>query len=300
MLPRLSVLLPVYNCEKYLKIALNSLWQQTYQDFEVCIIDDGSTDDSLNIIHAAIKQGYPIKLLEQPHQGIVAALNYGLREAKGSLIARMDADDMAFLNRFEAQVNFLDQYPEFVAVGSWVRFIDEGGSPFFTYKTPVENDAISALLWEGNGGALIHPAVCFRKSALEIIGGYREAYRSVEDLDVYIRLLDIGKLYNLPKILLNYRQHFKSVNFMSPHISRRLLTQTLMDEHCIRMGRNKIIFNTQGMHEKSCLEVYQQWASWAVQEGFKKAAFKYTLKILFIAPFKYKSWAFLKYILSQI
>ncbi len=298
--PTVSVLLPVYNCRKHLAKALESLLHQTYIHFEIWAIDDGSTDGSLELLKKYAAKDPRIKCLIQDHGGIVKALNAGLAQAQGLYIARMDADDIALPNRFAKQVAFLEANKKAVAVGSWVQFIDDAGDPLFIYRMAQEPVAIEEELWKGNGGVIIHPVALFRKSALDAVGGYREAYRSLEDLDLYIRLLDIGPLYNLPEVLFLYRQHFKSVNFTSEHSTRRALSNQLMNEHLARKGKPPFAFNKQGLHEKSRLEIYHQWAGWALSEGFKKTALKYTLKALFAYPLKKRSWSFLKYATSQL
>ncbi len=295
-----SIILPVYNARRYLLQALQSLSKQSYTRFEILAIDDGSSDGSLKLLHAYAKKEQRLKVFTQQHGGIVKALNYGINQAQGQYIARMDADDIAFPQRLEKQVQFLEAHPSVVAVGAWVRFIDSLGFPIFTYRMPIESSQIEEELWQGNGGALIHPVILFRKSAIICAGAYREVYRSLEDLDLYLRLLDFGLLANIPEVLLFYRQHLGSVNFSSAHTKRQKLHEMLMQEHCARKFKALPLLNKEAIHEKKPSEIYWQWADWALSEKFHMSAIKFTLVALLRAPLQRKSWSFLKYLLVKL
>jgi glycosyltransferase involved in cell wall biosynthesis len=282
---KVSVILPVYNAKDYLKIACDSLFQSIFQDFEVIAIDDGSTDGSLEILHAISKNEPRLKILTQAHQGIVQALNYGISESKGTYIARMDADDISHPDRLEKQIAYLEGHPDAIAVGSWVRFIDDKNRPFFIYQTPIKNESIVAALWQGNGGAMVHPSVLFRKSAMDAVGRYREAYRSLEDLDLYLRMIGKGSYYNLPEVLLDYRQHFQSVNYSSRHEARHKLHFQLMQEHCKNAGKPFPTL-TEAVHQKTPDQIYWQWANWALESHFFSSAWIYAIKALATSSLK--------------
>ena len=145
---------------------------------------------------------------------IVGALNDGLAVAGGEFVARMDSDDLATPDRFAKQLAAMQQDRECVALGSAVLFTDPKGRPLKAYRPPVDHAAIEEELARGNGGALIHPTVLFRRAALIQCGGYRQQYNFIEDLDLYVRLLAVGRLANLPDVLLHYRQHANSVNHL--------------------------------------------------------------------------------------
>lgn len=286
---KISILLPVYNAKDYLKQSIESILASTEKDFELLAIDDGSQDGSLEILQSFAQQDSRVKILSQNHGGIVKALNYGLKESRGQYIARMDADDVSYGNRFTKQMQYLEAHPEVVAVGSWVRFIDRENRPFFIYQTPVSFQEIQHALWQGNGGALVHPAVMIRREAIEALGGYREEYRSLEDLDLYIRLLAIGELHNIPEVLLDYRQHFESVNYSSNHDERKHLHEKLMKEHC-KKNHKSLPQIANAVHQKNPQEVYVQWANWALGDGFYKTFFFYACKIISLKPLSLSSW----------
>jgi len=299
MKPTISILLPVHNAQLYLQQALLSLSNQTYTDFEIIAIDDGSTDGSAKILSEAQKNEPRLKIFSGPHMGLVHALNLGLQQAQGMYIARMDADDISYPKRLKHQLFVLNMHPEAVAVGSWVRFIDAQGSPIYTYRMPDQPEKIEKLLWEGNGGAIVHPTGFFRAQAIRDVGGYRSTYQSLEDLDLYLRLLDIGCILNVPEVLLDYRQHLSSVNFTSDAAERKLLQKKLMEEHTQRKGKPMPILKG-SLHDKSTLEIYHQWAYWALEEDFKRTAIRYTIKGILQYPLNRSSWSFLKYILLRL
>lgn len=119
--PQISVIMSVYNGEKYLREAIDSILNQTFTHFEFIIVNDGSTDKSLNIIKSY--NGSRIILVQQENKGLAAALNEGIKIAKGKYIAMMDADDISLPTRLEKQIQFMEAHPEYVAIGSWANKI---------------------------------------------------------------------------------------------------------------------------------------------------------------------------------
>lgn len=204
--------MPVFNAAPYLKSAVESILSQTFRDFEIIIVDDGSTDRSLPILQHFAEQDPRIKLISRPNTGIVGALNEGLARCAGEFVFRMDADDISLPNRFEVQLAAMHRQRDCVALGSAVLFTDPEGRPLKVYRPCTLHAAIEEELAGGNGGALVHPTVVFRREALLRCGGYRERYKFIEDLDLFVRLLECGQLANLPDVLLHYRQHPRSVN----------------------------------------------------------------------------------------
>jgi len=210
--PPISVVMPVFNASRYLRSAMATVLAQTLRDFEVIAVDDGSTDDSKAILDALAATDPRIRVISRPNTGIVGALNDGLAAARGEFIARMDADDLTFPARFETQLAWLRVHPECVALGSDIIYTDPEGDLLVRHHPALEHRGIVDQLLAGNGGALIHPTVIFRRAAVEQVGGYRQQYNWIEDLDLFLRLSEIGQLANLPDVFLHYRQHLKSVN----------------------------------------------------------------------------------------
>ena len=211
IIPAVSVVMAVHNGERWLAETLASLSAQTFGDFEVVVIDDGSTDGSAAILAAAAGRDARYRVVTQTNCGLVASLNRGLAEARALLVARIDADDVAEPERFAKQVAFLATRPEVAAVGSAIRIIDGDGRFLRMQTYPCGPEAVAKAMLRGC--ALAHPAVMMRRAAVQAIGGYREAFRHAEDYDLWLRLGDSHALDNLPEPLLRYRRHGGSVSF---------------------------------------------------------------------------------------
>jgi glycosyltransferase involved in cell wall biosynthesis len=209
--PAISVLMPVYNADRYIKEAIESVLNQTFGDFELLIIDDGSTDRSLSILKRYAAKDARIRLTSRPNTGYVRALNEMLAQARGEFIARMDADDVAMPDRFAHQVAFLRQHPQVVCVGGAQDWVDEAGR-LLRHNHEVETDAeIQQRLLTGCT-AINHPSAMFRRSTILQIGGYDETMCPSEDLDLWLKMGEIGELANLGETVTLYRQHSGSVS----------------------------------------------------------------------------------------
>jgi glycosyltransferase involved in cell wall biosynthesis len=235
VLPRISVVMAVHNCEPYLQAAVESILNQTSRDFEFIIIDDGSSDGSIAILEKYAACDQRIRLVSRGNLGLTKSLNEGLALAKGEYIARMDADDISLPERFARQVDFLDSNPGHVAIGANVMMTDGELRPLRLRPQPRTHREICRELLLGNGGAMTHPVIIFRRAAAEKVGGYDERFVVAQDLDLLIRLSEIGLLENLGEVLLYWRQHDESVNhkkFSTWHMVKRLAIK----EAIIRQG----------------------------------------------------------------
>ncbi len=209
--PAISVLMPVYNAERYVAQAVESILSQTFADFELLITDDGSSDRSLKILQRYAAQDSRIKLTSQPNRGLVKTLNQMLLEARGELIARMDADDISMPDRFARQVEFLRLHPDVVCVGGAYDLIDEVGWVLSHLLLGEDDDEIQRFALAGMT-PINHPSAMFRRDTILQVGGYDEAFWPAEDLDLWLKLGEVGKLANLPDTVLQYRQHHQSVS----------------------------------------------------------------------------------------
>ena len=232
MSPAVSVVIPVYNGARYLTEALESVRRQSFADFEIVVIDDGSTDDSPRILAEFAQSDRRCRVITQENRGLVAALNRGIEEARGDLIARMDADDGAELERFARQVEHLRTNLDVAALGSSITIIDAEGRDqgVKEYQCGRANVALAIQ----DHCALAHPSVMMRRSAVIAAGGYREAFRHAEDYDLWLRLSERHALDNLPEPLLRYRRHGASIS----HTHRRTqVLATFMARLCSRARR---------------------------------------------------------------
>lgn len=205
--PRVTVLMPVYNGEKYLREAMESILGQTYTDFEFLIINDGSTDRSVEII-----ESYPDARIRLVHNekniNLIATLNKGIELARGEYIARMDCDDISLPDRLAKQVAFMDAHPEIGGCGTWAKVIDEKGNVYKSRKA-LTGKSIKRLRWIPT--PFIHPTIMARTSLLKE-NRYSEGYLYAEDYELWLRLCRETEIFNLKDYLLYYRIHPDNVS----------------------------------------------------------------------------------------
>jgi glycosyltransferase involved in cell wall biosynthesis len=206
--PKVTVLMPAYNAGKYIAEAIESVLQQTFSNFILLIVDDGSTDDTLEIVNAF--SDTRIDLIHQPHKGIAAALNKGLSKANSKYIARFDADDICFSERLMKQVMFLDDHPDYVIVGSAAEYISENGDHLFDFKS-IGHTHEQIIQKINSYCPFIHSSVMYRKEAVIKAGGYSIHAHNFEDYLLWIQVLKFGKFYNLPEQLIRVRFNPASV-----------------------------------------------------------------------------------------
>lgn len=204
--PLVSVLMPVHNGQDFLHEAIDSIFRQSYQDFELIVVDDASTDDTPSMLRAMIDPRLRIITMDR-NVGLVDALNRALAEARGELIARMDADDIAYPARFSAQVERLLSEPGLVLLGTAYDYVDTGGHVLQHQSVSTENAIIQKRLIE-ECNQICHPSVMMRAGALRAVGGYRKlAGRYAQDYDLWLRLAEVGAVANLADTFLGYRVH---------------------------------------------------------------------------------------------
>lgn len=204
-----SVVMSVYNGDRYLREAVDSILNQTFTDFEFIIIDDGSTDTTWQILTAYAKQDSRILPIRNDENiGLTCSLNKGIALAKGKYIARMDADDISLRDRFAKQVAFMDAHPEVGVCGSWIKFISEGISYIWHYPT----DDKTIRCWLLFKTALAHPSIIMRKNLFLKAGlSYDPAYKYAQDHELWVRSSKYCKLANIGEVLLLYRIHNNQV-----------------------------------------------------------------------------------------
>jgi len=202
MYPIVSVVMSVYNGEKYLRESVESILNQTFSDFEFIIINDGSTDVSREILESYHDER--IVLVHQENVGLTRALNKGLALAKGKYIARQDADDISRPERLEKQVAFMEAIPSVGLLGTRFEFIDENGTIVRTSPLPTENSILQDQLISIN--LFCHASVVIRREALEKAGGYRDFFRYSQDYDLWLRIAEQYEIANLTYMLVQYRE----------------------------------------------------------------------------------------------
>jgi len=206
--PQITVLMPAYNAEKYIAEAISSVLGQTFADFELVIVNDGSTDDTLTIIRSFDDKR--IVVISQPNQGVAAALNTGLQHARAQYIARFDADDICHPQRLKKQYHFLQNNPEYILVGSDADYILENGDLLFHFKciAHTHEEILQKLYFYC---PFVHPAVMYKKESVCRAGGYPADAHNFEDYLLWTAIARAGKLYNIAEPLIKYRLNATSV-----------------------------------------------------------------------------------------
>ncbi|MBC7784653.1 MAG: glycosyltransferase [Burkholderiales bacterium] len=294
MPPPLSVIMSAYNADRYLREALDSILNQTFRLFEFIIIDDGSTDGTPQILHEYKARDKRIEVISRPNKGLTISLNEALARANAPLIARMDCDDVAMPDRFEKQVQYFTDHPECVLLGSRVNLIDPfGGHIALGDYMKLTHEEIDADLLKGRGGSVVHPSAMMRADALWKVGGYREKYNNSEDLDLWLRLAEIGRVANLPDVLLKYRRHPDSVSHMK-YENQWTLKKNIVAEAYARRGLkfpDNWTFNP--WRPKPVDLQYREWGWQQLKAGNKAIARKNAWAALKTSPRSAASWKLL-------
>ncbi|EHJ60284.1 glycosyl transferase family 2 [Novosphingobium pentaromativorans US6-1] len=198
----------VYNGERFLASAIESILKQTFADFEFLIVDDGSVDRSAQIIADFAARDARIRPIIRENRGLIVSLNEMIVAARAPIIARMDADDLSYPDRFARQHAFLNEHPDYGVVGSWSEDMDEDGRPMQRSGAdhPLTHEQLLRAIDAGEQ-LICHPAAMFRKDVVLSVGGYHAAFRHCEDLDLWLRLASVTRMGNIGERLLRYRRY---------------------------------------------------------------------------------------------
>lgn len=286
-IPRITVLMSVYNGEKYLQDAIDSILTQTYTNFEFIIIDDASTDSTPNILKAQTDSRIRLIINEQ-NIGFTKCLNKGLSIATGEYIARMDADDISLSNRFATQLQFFYNHPEFALIGSSAHLIDEK-SKIIGRERKKENFTFKDLLAHNQ---IIHGSTIIKKQFFDKVGGYNENIFYTEDLDLWLRLSKNYKVGNVPEILYQLRLHKDSITKQKSEelalyriVTVRINCNTLDGKIFDLIKKNGILNLVTYLNKKEMVFYYNSLANMYIQNGDIKTGRDHYLKIFRISPF---------------
>ncbi|TWU18070.1 putative glycosyltransferase EpsE [Allorhodopirellula heiligendammensis] len=277
----------VHNMGDYLRPAIASVLSQSFRDFEFIIINDGSVDSTGRILRS--QSDARIRVLTQENQGLTVSLNRGTELAKGKYIARMDGDDISLPFRFEEQVEFLESQPNVVAAGGQVLDVDSYGGYLGGKLRPTQHEEIDRQLLLGVGDVIVHPSLMVRATALRQVHGYDEQYRTAQDLDLYLRLAETGRLANLESHVLMYRQHAASTNSKKYDIQienrRNIMTAAY--------ERRQIPFTPGCLTDWTPVDSLDQSISWAwrtLAHGERYPALRHALNAWLSHPLSKKTW----------
>lgn len=207
-MPKISIIMPVYNVERYLAQAIDSVLQQTLDDFELLIINDGSSDETDKIVNKYLTIDNRIVYIKnKQNHGLIDCLNLGLQRSKGMYIARLDGDDFWLdKNKLRRQLDFLVEYPDYGLIGTYAQAVSSMGETLFQLKFPITDQGIRKHILVKN--CFVHSSVLFRKDIAISSGSYRPEEKFVEDYGLWLRIGRKYKYYNLPDVMVGYRIQF--------------------------------------------------------------------------------------------
>jgi glycosyltransferase involved in cell wall biosynthesis len=207
-IPEITVLMPAYNAAKYISPAIISVLKQSFSNFELLIINDGSCDETEQIARSFADER--IKIINQPHQGVAAALNLGLLNAAAALIARFDADDICYPDRLQQQYDFFSSNPGYVLTGSDADYTDHNGEHLYSYSN-IGHTYEEIIERINSFCPFIHSSVMYKKDIALQLGGYDTKAHSFEDYRLWIKFITAGKVCNSKTPLIMVRLNPESV-----------------------------------------------------------------------------------------
>jgi glycosyltransferase involved in cell wall biosynthesis len=234
----ISVILTAYNAEQYLTEAVDSVLAQTHSDFELLLVNDGSTDRSGEIIDAYAARDTRVRPIHHANWGISASLNHAIEQARHEWLARMDADDIMLPSRLERQKAFIAENPDVDVVATLVHMIDaEGNVRWSTTSKLVDRETFQHYVDTNKILHIYHPTVMMRKSIVQAVGGYRPEFPPAEDMDLWNRIAEAGGLILVqPEHLLKYRVHPGSVSIANARVQMETRNWVLRCTECRRSG----------------------------------------------------------------
>ncbi len=218
MKPKITVFMAAYNAANHIKESIQSILDQTFEDFELLIVNDGSTDETVDIINNF--KDPRIRLLHNDkNRGIPYTRTVGVNEARAEYIAILDSDDVAIRNRLELQYNFFQEHPDFALCGGHGTVIDEAGNPVADnrFSVPIDPDLIKMTLLFNN--TFINSTVMYKTAVLKELNGYND-YALAEDYELFIRISDKYPVANLDSVLVKYRIHGMNISILRSGLSR--------------------------------------------------------------------------------
>jgi glycosyltransferase involved in cell wall biosynthesis len=285
MAPIVSVVMPVWNGERFLEAAIESVLSQTFRDLELVVVDDGSDDCTAAIITRYAEADPRVKPLFGPHRGLVETLNSGCEVAQGKYIARLDYDDIALADRLEQQIAFLESRPRVALLGTAFQYITARGcKTSVVVSPPLDDVTIRERLRKSN--LFCHSAVMMRSEVFHQLGGYRLLYTDAEDYDLWLRFADEHELANLPTVLVMYRIHPSQISLIrlerqalvslaartSAEIKRRTGIDPLAEHDAIdELTLAELGISEQEVHAQ-LVSRYLTCLSWMPQIGFATEA----------------------------
>jgi len=285
----------VYNGQQFVAQAIESILAQTFGDFEFLIIDDGSKDESAAIVRGFEQMDKRIKFTSRVNKGLTKTLNEMFAASSGEFIARMDCDDIALPDRFATQVQALREDPDLACVGGNFQLIDGQGRLLTTLRPPPDDATIQKQALAGHG-AICHPAAMIRRESLSKINGYDEEFKIAQDLDLWLRLGEVGKLANVPQTVLKFRLHEGSVS-ETKRVEQRKFAKLACERAWQRRGiAGKFEADEPwrpGSDAASKMEYALRYGWWAFNSGQRRTAMHYAGLAIKAMPLRSAGWKLL-------
>jgi glycosyltransferase involved in cell wall biosynthesis len=291
--PRVSVIMAVYNAGPFLTAAVESVLRQSFLDFELIVADDGSTDGSGTVLEQFAADDHRIRLVRQQNLGHAPTLNKLAGMATGEFLARMDADDVCLPDRFERQVALLDDQPAVGVLGGFYEIIDHAGRPLRVMEQPTADADLQEICLTGRV-PICHPLVMMRRNLFEQVGGYRPDLDPAEDLDLWLRMGEISELACLDQVLLRYRMHDKSLSEAAGE--KQSTNMKIAVEEAWRRrgveGRYEFLGGSwrPGTDAASRMKYALQYGWWALQSGHRRTAWSYGWQAARTIPCRRDGW----------
>lgn len=293
--PAISVIMPVHNTAGWVGQSIRCILDQTFDDFELIVLDDGSTDHTLAAVKQAMGEDRRACVISRANKGLVETLNEGLSRARGEFIARMDGDDLCHRERFALQIARLRSEPSLVALGTCAEAIDPEGHMLGHADVPLSHEGIEERHLHGDS-CIFHPSVMMRALALHEVGGYR-ALSPVEDFDLWLRLGEVGRLANLPDRLFIWRRTLTGI-VASQAARRSEMLRVAMTDAWRRRGLPGDPPRPTPKPQNAA-ELFLQWGWMALDHGEKRTAKKYALRAIRERPFAWPTWRLAVHALRQ-
>lgn len=276
----ISVIIPCLNCYPFIGDAIQSILNQTFQQFEIIIVDGGSDQKTLSLINSFIKKDNRIRIVEQKNGFIGEAANIGIKAAKYDLIARLDGDDIAYPDRLEKEITFLMKYPEFVLVSCGYEFLDYDGKKLgVRKKLKLKNPPNYDPFIDPN---IPHQGVLMKKEAVIRVGGYRD-FKQGEDYDLFLRLADYYKLGYLNEVLVGIRILDTGLTLSGYELQRKSWMYAKYDTIMRREGRTRQSFDEWELANKNI--ILKKRNKWLAGKELRMAGLQLMRKKYFYALF---------------
>ncbi|ATP58493.1 hypothetical protein CPT03_19505 [Pedobacter ginsengisoli] len=256
MNPKITVFMAAYNAASYIQESIQSILDQTFENFELLIVNDGSTDETVVVINS-FKDSRIRLIHNDKNRGLTYTRNVVLNEAKGEYIAILDSDDVAITNRLELQYNFFQEHPEYALCGGHGSVIDEASKPVVDnrFTVPIGPDKIKMTLLFQN--TFINSTVMYKTTVLKELNGYND-YAPAEDYELFIRLSDKYPVANLDTILVKYRIHGSNTSILQSETGRLK----------VRSIKEKQLTNLQIKADKKIIDAFFSILEWNYRANF--------------------------------